>query len=46
MIFTDGFKGGAVVEALLNQAFWSLLLIVPIYFMWSLAKRQLIVQGG
>lgn len=46
MIFTEGFKGSAVAEALITQAVWSLVLIVPIYFMWSLAKRQLIVQGG
>jgi ABC-2 type transport system permease protein len=46
MIFTEGFKGSQVTEALLTQTFWSLILIVPIYVLWILAKKQLVVQGG
>jgi ABC-2 type transport system permease protein len=46
MIFTEGFKGSQIYEALLNQAVWSVLLIIPVYLLWILAKRQLVVQGG
>jgi ABC-2 type transport system permease protein len=46
MIFTEGFKGSQVFEALINQAAWSVILIIPVYVLWVLAKRQLVVQGG
>lgn len=46
MIFTEGFKGPQIYEALINQVVWSLLLIIPVYGLWILAKRQLVVQGG
>ncbi|ALC92108.1 daunorubicin ABC transporter permease [Bacillus sp. FJAT-18017] len=46
MIVTKGFTGSQVVEALLQQAVWVLILLVPIYILWQLAKKQLIIQGG
>ncbi|MBM7572325.1 ABC transporter permease [Aquibacillus albus] len=46
MIFTDGMTGSAVYNALWFQLIWAILLIVPIQFLWIIAKKQLIVQGG
>lgn len=46
MIFSEGLKGQAVWHAIMFQMIWSLVLILPIVFMWKLAKKRLIVQGG
>lgn len=46
MIFTEGFTGSAVSEALLFQVMWVLLLMVPIQALWWIARRKLVVQGG
>ena len=46
MIFTEGFVGSEIYQALLLQAVWAILLLIPIKLLWSLAKKQLIVQGG
>ncbi|WP_407269901.1 ABC transporter permease [Radiobacillus sp. PE A8.2] len=46
MIFTDSFTQQEVYQAILSQFIWSILLIIPIYLLWTLAKRRLIVQGG
>ncbi|MFD1735232.1 ABC transporter permease [Bacillus salitolerans] len=46
MIFTEGFQGSEIVQAILVQGIWSLVLILPVQFLWVLAKKQLIVQGG
>jgi ABC-2 type transport system permease protein len=46
MIFTEGFVGKEIYTAVMLQAFWALVLLIPIQFLWSLAKKQLIVQGG
>ena len=46
MIFTEGFTGGEIVRAIMFQGFWSVILLIPIQLLWSLAKKQLIVQGG
>lgn len=46
MIFTEGFQGHEVIEALLLQAFWAIILIIPIQLMWSIAKKQMVIQGG
>ncbi|WP_223703461.1 ABC transporter permease [Sutcliffiella deserti] len=46
MIFTEGFAGNEIYEALLLQLVWVLLLVIPIHLLWKLAKKQLIVQGG
>ena len=46
MIFTEGFVGQEIYQALLLQAVWVILLLIPIRLLWSLAKKQLIVQGG
>ncbi len=46
MIFTEGFVGQDVYQALLLQAVWAILLLIPIKLLWVLAKKQLIVQGG
>ncbi|KKK37714.1 daunorubicin ABC transporter permease [Mesobacillus campisalis] len=46
MIFTEGFAGQEIYHALVLQAIWALILLVPIQMLWLLAKKQLIVQGG
>ncbi|WP_332694325.1 ABC transporter permease [Halalkalibacter lacteus] len=46
MIFTEGFVGSEIYTAVILQAFWALILLIPIQLLWSLAKKQLIVQGG
>ncbi|GAE37093.1 daunorubicin resistance transmembrane protein [Halalkalibacter akibai JCM 9157] len=46
MIFTEGFVGSEIYTAVLLQAFWAFILMIPIQLLWSLAKKQLIVQGG
>lgn len=46
MIFTEGFSGNEIYIALMLQAFWALVLLIPLQLLWMLAKKQLIVQGG
>ncbi len=46
MIFTEGFVGHEIYNAVFLQAVWALILLIPIKLLWSLAKKQLIVQGG
>ncbi|WP_174732532.1 ABC transporter permease [Mesobacillus harenae] len=46
MIFTNGFTRVEAIEALLFQAVWVLILFLPIHLLWTLAKKQLIIQGG
>ena len=46
MIFTEGITGNAVFQALFMQMVWVFILIIPIQLLWSLAKKQLVVQGG
>ncbi|MCA1032655.1 daunorubicin ABC transporter permease [Bacillus timonensis] len=46
MIFTEGFQGNEILQALLLQGVWAVLLLIPIQLLWSLAKSKLIIQGG
>ena len=46
MIFTEGFVGQEIFQALLLQSIWAIVLLIPLKFLWVLAKKQLIVQGG
>ncbi|UFT99978.1 ABC-2 family transporter protein [Radiobacillus kanasensis] len=46
MIFTESFTGNEVMESLIFQGVWALLLIIPIQVLWVIAKKQLTVQGG
>jgi ABC-2 type transport system permease protein len=46
MIFTEGITGSAIYSAVALQAFWALVLLIPIQLLWLLARKQLIVQGG
>jgi ABC-2 type transport system permease protein len=46
MIFTEGFVGQEIYNALISQVFWVVILLIPIRLLWSLAKKHLIVQGG
>lgn len=46
MIFNEGFVGHEIYNAVFLQAVWALILLIPIKLLWSLAKKQLIVQGG
>ncbi|MFC0273805.1 ABC transporter permease [Metabacillus herbersteinensis] len=46
MIFTEGIQGNEVLEALLMQGFWAVLLLIPVQLTWVLAKKRMIIQGG
>jgi ABC-2 type transport system permease protein len=46
MIFTNGFSGDAILQALLQQFLWVILLMLPIQLLWKTAKKQLVIQGG
>ncbi|WP_409273928.1 ABC transporter permease [Neobacillus sp. SCS-31] len=46
MIVTKGFSNGQALEAILQQAVWVLILLIPIIILWQLAKKQLVIQGG
>ncbi|RIW32338.1 daunorubicin ABC transporter permease [Bacillus salacetis] len=46
MIFTEGYTGSEVYEALGLQIVWVLILFIPISALWQLAKKQMIIQGG
>ncbi|MGM0845483.1 MAG: ABC transporter permease [Bacillota bacterium] len=46
MIFTEGYKGFEVYEALCMQVVWVLVLMVPIWALWQIAKKQMTIQGG
>ncbi|WP_243291545.1 ABC-2 family transporter protein [Bacillus sp. FJAT-47783] len=46
MIFTEGFQGQEVMSALMLQAVWAVILIIPIQVMWMIAKKQMVIQGG
>jgi ABC-2 type transport system permease protein len=46
MIFTEGFKGSEIIEALMFQFVWAIILIIPIRLLWNIAKRQMVIQGG
>jgi ABC-2 type transport system permease protein len=46
MIFTQGITGSAIGQAILIQVAWMLILLIPLQFMWSRAKKTLVVQGG
>jgi ABC-2 type transport system permease protein len=46
MIFTESFQGQAVVNGLLFQVIWSVVLLFPIYMLWKAAKKRLVIQGG
>lgn len=46
MIFTNGFTDSQAVSAILSQLVWLVILIIPIYLLWKLAKKQMIIQGG
>ncbi|MBM7587076.1 ABC-2 type transport system permease protein [Bacillus pakistanensis] len=46
MIFTEGYKGAQMWEAILLQGAWAILLLIPIQILWVLAKKQMVIQGG
>ncbi|MBB6455103.1 ABC-2 type transport system permease protein [Salirhabdus euzebyi] len=46
MIFTNGFQGNALYDAIMFQLMWSVLLLIPIFVLWRVAKKRLVVQGG
>ncbi|MBO0961946.1 daunorubicin ABC transporter permease [Neobacillus sp. MM2021_6] len=46
MIFTKGFSQSQSITAIGQQFIWVIVLMVPIYLLWNLAKKQLIIQGG
>jgi ABC-2 type transport system permease protein len=46
MIFTEGFKGNEMAEALLFQGIWALVLFVPVHLLWNTAKKRMVIQGG
>jgi len=46
MIVTKGFSQSQAIDAIAQQFVWVILLFFPIQILWSLAKKQLIIQGG
>ena len=46
MIFTKGFSYSQAIAAIGQQFIWVIILMLPIYLLWNLAKKQLIIQGG
>lgn len=46
MIFTEGIKGNEVLQAILLQGFWAIVLLLPIQVIWVIAKKRMIIQGG
>ncbi|MBA2876536.1 ABC transporter permease [Thermaerobacillus caldiproteolyticus] len=46
MIVTESFQGQAVIDGLLFQLVWSVMLLIPIRLLWRAAKKQLVIQGG
>ncbi len=46
MIVTKGFSQSQAIDAITQQFVWVILLFFPIQILWSLAKKQLIIQGG
>ncbi|WP_044895147.1 ABC transporter permease [Bacillus alveayuensis] len=46
MIFTESFQGQAIIDGLMFQLMWSLILLIPIQLLWRAAKKQLVIQGG
>ena len=46
MIFTEGFVGPEIYHGLGLQAFWAVVLVIPVQVLWVMAKKQLVVQGG
>jgi ABC-2 type transport system permease protein len=46
MIFTGGIKGEEAIEAIMIQALWFIILLLPIQLLWMQAKKSLIIQGG
>jgi ABC-2 type transport system permease protein len=45
-VITERVTGTAAYEALAVQILWFGLLIIPIYFVWRLARNRLFIQGG
>ncbi|MEH7117592.1 daunorubicin ABC transporter permease, partial [Neobacillus vireti] len=43
---TKGFSHEQALAAIGQQFIWVIILILPIYVLWNLAKKQLIIQGG
>ncbi|APH06236.1 ABC transporter permease [Bacillus weihaiensis] len=46
MIFTEGITGSEVWQSILMQAFWAVVLLIPVQVLWSIAKKRMIIQGG
>ncbi len=46
MIFTEGFNHHQAVEAIGQQFLWVIVLFIPIRLIWSIAKKQMVIQGG
>ncbi|MFT9848693.1 ABC transporter permease [Aneurinibacillus sp. REN35] len=46
MIFTGGIEGEKIYTALFVQGAWVIGLLIPIWFMWRQARKNVIIQGG
>lgn len=46
MIFTNGFSHQQALMGIWQQCMWVVVLLVPIKLLWTLAKKQLVIQGG
>ena len=45
-VFTGRASGEEALAAIMLQAVWAAVLVVPIMLMWRAARRRLFVQGG
>ncbi|MDP5274887.1 ABC transporter permease [Chengkuizengella axinellae] len=45
-VFTGRVVGDAIYNAFIVQVIWFVVLSVPIYVIWKMARRRLVVQGG
>jgi ABC-2 type transport system permease protein len=46
MIFTGAMSDDKMYSALLIQVIWMIILILPLWFMWWRARKNVIIQGG
>lgn len=46
MIFSGGFDTEMILLSITKQIIWSIVLIIPIVWLWRAAKKAVVVQGG
>lgn len=46
MIFSGGFDADMIMLSIVKQVIWTLVMMIPIAWLWRLAKKSVVVQGG